>query len=123
MDNAGCKRVMKLKILPPSLREKHRYILFKVISEFPIEYSDLESAIWNTMLDFLGEYGVAKTNVWIIKERWNKNNQTCIVRCNHLSVQDVLSSLGFITRLGDVRIVIKVIKISGTLKGLNKAKA
>ncbi|MCX8178294.1 MAG: ribonuclease P protein component 2 [Candidatus Aenigmarchaeota archaeon] len=111
---------MKLKTLPPSLREKHRYIAIKIISESPVEYSDLENAIWNTMLDFLGEYGVAKTDFWIIKERWVKNDQTCVVRCNHLSVQDVLASLGLVTRLGDSRIAVKILKISGTLKGLNK---
>lgn len=108
---------MKLKILPASLREKNRYILFKVISEDPIEYSDLESAIWNTMLDFLGEYGTSKTSVWIIKDRWNKNDQTCILRCNHLFVPHVIASLGLINRLGDTRIVIKILKVSGTIKG------
>ncbi|MFH8080389.1 MAG: Rpp14/Pop5 family protein [Candidatus Aenigmatarchaeota archaeon] len=111
---------MKLKVLPPTLREKHRYVLFKVISEEPIEYSDLESAIWNTMLDFLGEHGVAKTSVWLLKDRWNKDEQTCIIRCNHLSVASTIASLGLITRLGDVRVCMKILKVSGTIKGCKK---
>ncbi|MEM5777391.1 MAG: Rpp14/Pop5 family protein [Candidatus Aenigmatarchaeota archaeon] len=110
---------MKLKILPASLREKNRYILFKIISEEPIEYSDLESAIWNTMLDFLGEHGTSKTSVWIIKDRWDKNSQTCIIRCNHLSVPFLIATLGLINRLGDIRIAIKILKVSGTIKGCN----
>ncbi|MBU5688318.1 MAG: ribonuclease P protein component 2 [Candidatus Aenigmarchaeota archaeon] len=108
---------MKLKVLPASLREKNRYILFKIISEEPIEYSDLESAIWNTMLDFLGEYGTSKTSAWLIKDRWDKNNQTCIIRCNHLSVPALIASLGLINRLGDTRIAVKILKVSGTIKG------
>jgi RNase P/RNase MRP subunit POP5 len=119
MDNAWGERVVKLRVLPSSLREKNRYVLIKIIAEAPIEYSDLESAIWNTMLDFLGEYGVSRTSVWLMKDRWNEKEQTCIIRCNHLSVHEVIASLGLITRLGDVRVVVKILKISGTIKGLN----
>jgi len=120
MDNAWCEGDMKLRVLPASLREKNRYILFRVISEEPIEYSDLESAIWNTMLDFLGEYGTSKTSAWLIKDRWNKDEQTCIIRCNHLSVPEIIASLGLINRLGDARISIKILKVSGTIKGCRK---
>jgi len=110
-----------LKILPPTLREKKRYISFKVISEEPVEYSDLESAVWNVMLDFLGEIGVSKTSFWLMKEKWNKNKQMGIIRCNHKSVQDVLATLGLIERLGDNRIIFKISKVSGTIKGaMNK---
>lgn len=109
-------RKNKMKTLPSTLREKTRYIAFQVISEEPVEYSDLESAIWNTMLDFLGEKGVAKTSVWLIKDRWDTNNQKGIVRCNNLSVTDVIASLGLIDRLGDNRITFKILKVSGTIK-------
>jgi RNase P/RNase MRP subunit POP5 len=119
MDNARGERVVKLKVLPASLRERNRYILFKIIAEAPIEYSDLEGAVWNTMLDFLGEHGVSKTSVWLMKDRWNEKEQTCVIRCNHLSVHEVIASLGLITRLGDARVAIKILKVSGTIKGLN----
>jgi RNase P/RNase MRP subunit POP5 len=55
---------MKLKTLP-SLKERKRYIAFKVISQEPINYSNLEAAIWNTALEFLGEEGVSKTSMWL----------------------------------------------------------
>jgi len=108
---------MRLRVLPPTLREKRRYIFFKVIAEAPVEYSDLEAAVWNTMLDFLGEYGVSKTSVWLMKERWDIKEQTCIIKCNHLSVPAVIASLGLITRLGDTRVAIKILKVSGTIRG------
>ncbi|MCS7135029.1 MAG: ribonuclease P protein component 2 [Candidatus Aenigmarchaeota archaeon] len=111
---------MKLKVLPSSLREKKRYILFKVISESPIEYSDLESAIWNTLLDFLGEYGTSKISAWLLKDRWENATQTCIIRCNHLFVPTIIATLGLIERLGDTRVCIKILKVSGTIKGCKK---
>ena len=110
----------KLKILKPTLREKNRYISFQIISEKGEEftYSDLESAVWNTILDFLGEEGVSKTSVWLLKGRWNQKRQIGILRCNHKSVQEVIASLRLINRLGDNRITFKILKISGTIKSI-----
>ena len=110
----------KLKILMPTLRKKNRYISFQVISETGEEftYSDLESAVWNTILDFLGERGVSKTSVWLLKDRWNQKRQIGILRCNHKSVQEVIASLGLINRLGDNRITFKILKVSGTIKNI-----
>jgi len=113
----------KLKILMPTLREKERYIAFKVISEEGEEftYSDLESAIWNTMLDFLGEEGVSKTSFWLLKDCWDQKKQIGILRCNHKSIQDIVASLGLIDRLGDNRITFKILKISGTIKSIKSS--
>lgn len=110
----------KLKILAPTLREKIRYIAFQIISESGEEftYSDLESAVWNTMLDFLGEFGLSKTSVWLLKDSWDQKKQIGIIRCNHKSIRDIIASLGLIDRLGDNRITFKILKISGTIKSI-----
>ena len=112
----------KLKILPPTLREKNRYISFQVISERGEEfsYSDLEAAIWNVTLDFLGEYGVSKTSIWLLKDCWDQKKQIGILRCNHNSVQVVIAALGLIDRLGDNRVTFKIFKISGTIKSIKE---
>jgi len=109
-----------LKILPPTLRERKRYIAFQVISEEPITYSDLEAAIWNVTLDFLGEYGVSKTSLWLLKDTWNPKKQIGILRCNHKSVQSVIACLGLIDRLGDNRISFKILNISGTINSIKR---
>lgn len=113
------KKEDRLKILLPTLREKDRYISFKVISEEPIEYSDLESGILNTFLDFYGEFGFSKLSFWIIKNLYEPEGQIGIIRCNNKSVQQTVAGLGLISRLGETRVTIKVLKISGTIKGLN----
>jgi ribonuclease P/MRP protein subunit POP5 len=112
------KIIKRLKILPPTLREKKRFIKFQVLSEEKINYEDLEQAIWNTLLDFYGEEGVAKTGLWVMKNLWDSEKKICVIRCNNLSVQKVIAGLGLISRLGDTRIIIKILKVSGTLKGL-----
>lgn len=109
----------KLKILLPTLREKERYISFQVISEEPVSYSDLEQAIWNQLLDFYGEIGVSKMNLWLIKNLYKNDEQLLVIRCNNKSVSKVIAGLGLISRLGDTRVIFKILKVSGTLKGLN----
>jgi ribonuclease P/MRP protein subunit POP5 len=112
------KQKERLKILLPTLREKDRYISFKIISDETITYSDLESAIWNQLLDFYGEYGMSKTSMWLMKKLWDERNQVGIIRCNNKSVPQIVAGLGLISRLGDVRVIVKILSISGTLKGL-----
>jgi len=108
----------KLKILMPTLREKERYISFRVLSDEMITYSDLEAAVWNTFLDFYGEFGVSKLSMWLIKNLYDEQNQIGVVRCNNKSVAAVVAGLGLINRLGDIRVVFKILSISGTIKGL-----
>jgi ribonuclease P/MRP protein subunit POP5 len=112
------KRAKRLKMVVPTLREKDRYIAFKVISEETIMYSDLESAIWDTMMDFFGEYGTSKTSMWIVKNLYDEQNQIGVVKCNNKSVQDVITGLGLISRLGDTRVTVKILSVSGTIRGL-----
>ena len=108
----------KLKILSPTLREKKRYIKFQVVSEEPISYSDLEAVIWDAALDIFGEKGVSQTNMWLIKNLYDEKKQIGIIRCNNKSVQQVITCLGLISRLGDIRVIFKILKVSGTIKGL-----
>lgn len=113
------KQQEKLKILSPTLREKERYIKFRIISEEPIVYSDLESGMWQTLLDFYGELGVSQMSVWLVKNLWDERQQAGVIRCNNKSVSKVIAGIGLITRLGESRIIFKILKVSGTIKGLN----
>ena len=112
----------RLKVLPLSLRERKRYIAFKVISEEGEEftYSDLEAGIWNTLLDFLGEYGVSKTSFWLMRDCWDEKNKVGVIRCNNKSVQSIIACLGLISRLGDNKITFKILNISGTIKSIKE---
>ncbi len=111
---------VKMKILPPTARKKHRYVKFQVLSEEPIVYSDLDAAIWNTALDFYGEFGVAAMDLWLVKNLYDSKKQIGILRCVHTAVSAVLACLGLLTRLGDTQVTIKILKVSGTIKGLGK---
>ncbi|MBI2543156.1 MAG: hypothetical protein HYW24_03150 [Candidatus Aenigmarchaeota archaeon] len=108
----------KLKILPPILREKERYISFRIISEETIVYSDLESSIWQTLLEFYGERGLSEMSMWLVKNLYNEVKKIGVIRCNNKSVSKVIAGLGLITRLGEGRVNFKIEKVSGTIRGL-----
>jgi len=109
----------KLKILSPTLREKDRYIKFQIFSEERIVYSDVEAALWNIFLDFYGERGVAKLSLWLIRNLYDGENQIGVIKCNNKSVPEVIAGLGLISRLGESRIVFKILNVSGTIKALS----
>ena len=116
------KQETKMKILPPTARKKHRYVRFQVISELPIVYNDLDAALWNIALDYYGEYGVAGMDMWLVKNLYLGKEQIGVLRCDRTAVPAVISCLGLISRLGDTRVAVKILKVSGTIKGLEKKR-
>lgn len=108
------------KPLPSTLRAKKRYIAFQVMSEKKILANDIFSGIWHSMLNFLGEYGVAKAGVWLLKTTYNEEKQLGLIKCNHDSVEHVRTGLAMMQRIGDSRVIVKVLGVSGTIKAAQK---
>jgi ribonuclease P/MRP protein subunit POP5 len=111
---------MRLKILLPSLRKRKRYILFKIISEEPINYNLFKDLVNSTILKFYGELTFGKFGFKFLDERWNEKEQIGIIRCNHKFVPNIILAFGLLQRIGDSRINIKILKVSGTIKSLLK---
>jgi ribonuclease P/MRP protein subunit POP5 len=103
------------KPLPSSLRSRRRYIAYQVISQEKLLLDDITNTIWHSVLNFLGEHGTSKTNMWIAKDTFNEENQTGLIRCAHDSVEEIRTALALIQRIGDARVVFKVLGISGTM--------
>jgi len=102
--------------LPPSIRGRRRYIAYQVIPEEKIPFSDLVNTIWHSLLNFLGEFGTSEADLWIVKDSFDETRQIGLIRCSHTSVEHVRSALALVQRIGDTRVVIKVLGVSGTMK-------
>lgn len=87
-----------MKPLIPSHRENKRYLLVKG--------KNLKQNIEKAILEFIGTLGMSKTGLSFIK-----NDIICI---NRESVNSIRASLAIFPEK------IEIIKVSGTLKGLNK---
>ncbi|MBN2203158.1 MAG: ribonuclease P protein component 2 [Candidatus Aenigmarchaeota archaeon] len=105
----------KPKPLPSTLRSRRRYIAYQVISEEKVLLADITNTIWHSVLNFLGEHGTSETDMWIARDTYNEETQTGLIRCSHDSVEKIRASLALIQRIGDARVVFKVLGISGTM--------
>lgn len=104
------------KTLPPSLRSHKRYIAFEIISEEPILYKDIMSAVWASMLSFVGEKGGSEASMWFIHNLYSKEGQKGILRCNHDFVEQLRAVLSLIHIIGETRAVVKILGVTGTIR-------
>jgi len=110
---------MKLKRMP-CLREKKRYILFKVHSERSIDYDNVKNAIYDSVAEWLGSNDLPKANVHIIKNLWKQREMTGVIRCSVKFVDDVKMALALVHQIGDEKVIIQSLRVSGTIKSIKK---
>ena len=110
---------MKIRSMS-SMREKKRYIAFKLISETPVNYNDMKNAVWSSVLGFLGDDDTARSGVQIIKNIWNQLEQTCLIKCSNIYVDKIKLSLALISQIGDSKVIFQTTRVSGTIRGSNQ---
>jgi ribonuclease P/MRP protein subunit POP5 len=104
----------------PSLRERRRYLLFEVFSERAIDKRELLKELWDSLYSLYGDLGASESKVWLIDYQTTEGATSGrgILRCAHHKVEEVRASLACIHAVNDVRVGIRVIRTSGTIKGL-----
>ncbi|ODS39161.1 MAG: hypothetical protein A7316_06280 [Candidatus Altiarchaeales archaeon WOR_SM1_86-2] len=103
------------KPLPPTLRERNRYVVFEIISENNgFSKGDVSKVIQNASLRFLGELGVSKMSLWLIE--WNGETRKGILKVNHKSVDEMRASIALIREINGKRAIFHVLGVSGTIK-------
>lgn len=59
--------VMRLKVLPPTLRKNNRYLTLDIKSVSELFKDDLVNIIWDNCVRFQGECSTANFNLWVMK--------------------------------------------------------
>lgn len=108
----------KPKYLPPTLRDKHRYIAFQIIGERPFKKDEIKRAIWDASLSTLGTLGSARTKPWFIK--FDEKSQTGIVRVDRKHVEELRFALTLVTEINGSKAIFRTLGVSGTIKRLKK---
>lgn len=113
-----------LLYLPPSLRERRRYLRFEVIGEREIDKRELMKEIWNSMYSLYGDVGVSESKLWLIDYRGVEDREVgdakCglgVLRCAYEKVEEVRASLACIHSVNDALVGIRVVRTSGSIKG------
>ncbi len=115
---------MKLKILPPTLRNDKRYLSFEAISELPLNRDDVIFLVWEASLNFYGECETSKFDLWIMKvwnvESENKKVIKGIIQCNRNKINQIRGAITLITKFKGKSVVFHTLGISGTIKSAIK---
>ena len=102
--------------LPPSLRLHSRYLVFELISDEKISYSDMTNAIWNSMLNLLGELETSDAKMWLIQNLYDEKSQRGVIKCRHDFVEKMRAVLSLIHMISEKRVIINILGVTGTIK-------
>ena len=121
---------MRLKVLPPTLRKNHHYLILDIKSEFEISKEEMLTYAWDACIRYWGENNSSSFDLWVMRhyliDETVRNdgaifNYKTILRCTRSYEDDVRVALSTLTRQNKKRIAINTIGISGTIKsGINK---
>ncbi len=100
-----------LKTLPPTLREKKRYISFKIIYPKTLSYNEVVGIIREAIINYCGVLGTSKSNPWLIEY----NHPTGILRVNRDYISFVRSALITYSKYDEHPINIIVLGVSGSI--------
>jgi len=110
----------KLKPLLPSLREKKRYLAFEVLSRAKIkDFDAVSDAILNNSEDFLGQLGMSRAGLMILRDKWNADTQKGLIRVNNKNVDNLKAALTMVDKVDDEDAIVRSLGVSGIL---NKAE-
>ncbi len=107
------RSIKRLKALIPTLRERKRYVSIKIISDEKIEKEEIKNALYENIKNLYGKFALA-----YLSFRIKFDKDLIILKCNHISLPFIISSLGFLKEINRKKVIIKVLAISGTIKKL-----
>ena len=103
-------------------KERHRYILFKLIkeSDFVLSQRDILNSVWASIWKYFGLREASKVGLWLFDINFIEGFG--IIRCSHRTKEVIISALTLITEISRNRVVISPIKTSGTIRNIRKIK-
>lgn len=103
-----------MKGLKPTLRERNRYVAFRLTCNRRCTRDEVVKAIWTSLMRFLGEMKVGKLSLWVMD--WDEEKQAGILKANHKSIKDLRLGLTMLSKVDNSEVAIHVLGVSGTLK-------
>jgi RNase P/RNase MRP subunit POP5 len=110
----------KMQRLLPSLREKKRYLVFRILSKSHLgNAANTLKLLKLELSSYFGQMGMADAGIQVLSDTYNPEEQSGAIRVGHKYVNRLKSALMFITSLDDKEVIVKSVTVSGMI---NKAK-
>jgi ribonuclease P/MRP protein subunit POP5 len=97
----------------PTLREKKRYIAFEINSEKTMIRQELVRDISNSIISLFGDIGASQIRPALM----SFDGRSGILRCAREKTVETRAGLACINNIRGIRVSIRVLGISGTIKG------
>jgi RNase P/RNase MRP subunit POP5 len=75
-------------------------------------------AVWGAVLKLYGEHGASCAGLSLID--YDVERRFAVIRTAHTAVDMVRTALASMTRIGDKRVAVHVVRVSGTIRSLYK---
>jgi ribonuclease P/MRP protein subunit POP5 len=105
-----------MKLLPPTLRARTRYLAIEVISQDPVRREDVIRELFSSAGSLLGDVGSSECAIRLLAFEDSKG----VVRCSHDRTGNVRAVLASITEVKGTKVIIHVLGVSGTVMGATK---
>ena len=104
-----------MKILPPTLRDKKRYLAFELICEHDVTVNreELLREMFSCVGSLIGDVGSSECGIRVLTFEDSKG----IIRCAHTKTEQTRAAVATITHIGGKRVVVHILGISGTVAG------
>jgi len=102
-----------LKILPPTLRDKKRYLAFELICEHEVTREELLREMFSCVGSLIGDVGSSECGIRLLTFEDSKG----IIRCAHKKTGLTRAAVTTITHISGKRVLMHILGISGTIAG------
>lgn len=86
-------------------------------------FSDVSKAVWQSMLQYMGEKGTAKAGIWLLADKYKESLQKGIIRVGHKHVNDLKASLALMNKIEGEEVIARSLGVSGILRKAGKYTA
>ncbi|MEE8401140.1 MAG: Rpp14/Pop5 family protein [Candidatus Hydrothermarchaeaceae archaeon] len=107
-----------MKSLPPTLREKKRYVAFKVECDEPVSKEEIIRAVWNRALSLLGEVSAGSLGLRVLD--YDNGTREGFLVCRNKDSWKIIGTLVFIGEINGKKVHVYTKGVSGTIKALKR---
>lgn len=112
----------KLKTLIPTLRQKKRFILFEIESSKKFDFKKVSEDLIEQIILYIGAVDFGNEGIWFLKDKFDEKKQRGVLKVSTKLKDKLVGVLAIINKIDNIESKIKVLKISGTFKGLENLK-
>lgn len=99
---------------------RRRYMIVEVLSDAQVSKHEFTKSMFDSLLTLYGEYGASKTELRLLD--YDRRKKQALISCLHKAVPTVHSALTSIRDMAGNRAIVRVLRVSGTIKSLKRKR-